>query len=123
MIRRPPRSTRTDTLFPYTTLFRSNSSLRRVLGSETLFNVLSEKRIGIMADIRSEVNGPAERLGIEIIEVRIRRADYPDATRESIYNRLKTEREHEARECRAQGSEQAQKIRADPTHQRATTEN
>jgi len=95
-----------------------NSSLRRVLGAQTLFSVLSEKRVGIMADIRSEVNGPAERLGIEIIEVRIRRADYPDATRESIYNRMKSEREREAREFRAQGFEQAQKIRADADKQR-----
>lgn len=95
-----------------------NSSLRRVLGNQTLFNVLSEKRVGIMADIRSEVNGSAERLGIEIIEVRIRRADYPDATRENIYNRMKSEREREAKEFRAQGFEQAQKIRADADKQR-----
>lgn len=95
-----------------------NSSLRRVLGNQTLFNVLSDKRVGIMADIRQEVNGPAERLGIEIIEVRIRRADYPDATRENIYNRMKSEREREAREFRAQGFEQAQKIRADADKQR-----
>lgn len=95
-----------------------NSSLRRVLGSQTLFTVLSEKRVAIMAEIRSEVNGPAQRLGIEIIEVRLRRADYPDATRENIYNRMKSEREREAKEFRAQGYEQAQKIRADADKQR-----
>src|SRR3546814_16919876 len=71
-----------------------------------------------MADIRSEVNGPAERLGIEIIEVRIRRADYPDATRESIYHPMKSERESEASEIRAQGPEQAQKIRVGAEKQR-----
>lgn len=95
-----------------------NSSLRRVLGSQTLFNILSEKRVAIMAEIRSEVNGPAQRLGIDIIEVRLRRADYPDATRENIYNRMKSEREREAKEFRAQGYEQAQKIRADADKQR-----
>ena len=95
-----------------------NSSLRRVLGSQTLFDILSEKRVGIMAKIRSEVNGPAQRLGIEIIEVRLRRADYPDETRENIYNRMKSEREREAKEFRAQGFEQAQKIRADADKQR-----
>ncbi|MEQ8814574.1 MAG: protease modulator HflC [Thalassobaculum sp.] len=95
-----------------------NSSLRRVLGSQTLFDILSEKRVGIMANIRSEVNGPAQRLGIEIIEVRLRRADYPDETRENIYNRMKSEREREAKEFRAQGFEQAQKIRADADKQR-----
>ena len=95
-----------------------NSSLRRVLGSQTLFDILSEKRVGIMAKIRSEVNGPAQRLGIEIIEVRLRRADYPEETRANIYNRLKSEREREAKEFRAQGFEQAQKIRADADKQR-----
>lgn len=95
-----------------------NSSLRRVLGNQTLFDILSAKRVGIMADIRSEVNGSAQRLGIEIIEVRIRRADYPEATRDNIYNRMKSEREREAKEFRAQGFEQAQKIRADADKQR-----
>lgn len=95
-----------------------NSSLRRVLGNQTLLSVLSDKRVGIMSDIRGEVNSSAARLGIEIIEVRIRRADYPDATRENIYNRMKSEREREAKEFRAQGFEQAQKIRADADKQR-----
>lgn len=94
------------------------SSLRRVLGNQTLFDVLSEKRAGIMANIKSEVNDEAIRFGIEIIEVRIRRADYPDAIRENVYNRMNSEREREAREFRAQGNEQAQKIRADADKQR-----
>lgn len=96
-----------------------NSSLRRVLGNQTLFDVLSEKRAGIMANIKSEVNSTAaERFGVEIIEVRIRRADYPDATRQNIFDRMTSEREREAREFRAQGNEQAQKIRADADKQR-----
>lgn len=95
-----------------------NSSLRRVLGNQTLFDVLSEKRAGIMTNIRSEVNESAGRFGMEIIEVRIRRADYPDQTRDSIFNRMTSEREREAREFRAQGAEQAQKIRADADKQR-----
>ena len=69
-----------------------NSSLRRVLGNQTLLQVL--------------------------IEVRIRRADYPDATRENVYNRMISEREREAAQFRAEGSEQAQKIRADADKQR-----
>jgi len=96
-----------------------NSSLRRVLGNATLFDILSDKRAGIMTDIRSEVNQTAaERFGVEIIEVRIRRADYPDATRQNIFDRMTSEREREAREFRAQGNEQAQKIRADADKQR-----
>lgn len=94
------------------------SSLRRVLGNQTLFDVLSEKRAAIMANIKREVNDEAKRFGIEIIEVRIRRADYPNAIRENIYNRMTSEREREAREFRAQGNEQAQKIRADADKQR-----
>jgi len=95
-----------------------NSTMRRVLGSATLFDVLSERRVSIMANIRASVNESATRLGIEIIEVRVRRADFPDAIRETTYNRMKSEREREAREFRAQGSEQAQKIRADADKQR-----
>ena len=95
-----------------------NSSMRRVLGNQTLFDILSEKRAGIMTDIRREVNDSAQRFGTELIEVRIRRADYPDATRQNIFDRMSSEREREAREFRAQGSEQAQKIRADADKQR-----
>lgn len=95
-----------------------NSSLRQVLGNQTLIDVLSEKRAGIMTDIRAEVNESAKRFGMELIEVRIRRADYPDATRQNIFDRMTSEREREAREFRAQGNEQAQKIRADADKQR-----
>lgn len=95
-----------------------NSTMRRVLGSATLFDVLSERRVGIMSDIRSNVNEAASRLGIELIEVRVRRADFPEAVRDTTYNRMKSEREREAREFRAQGFEQAQKIRADAEKQR-----
>ncbi|AHC73653.1 hflC protein [Candidatus Endolissoclinum faulkneri L5] len=95
-----------------------NSSLRRVLGNQTLADVLSKKRARIMTNIKTEVNDSAQRFGMEIIEVRIRRADYPDATKQNIFDRMTSEREREAREFRAQGSEQAQKIRADADKQR-----
>lgn len=95
-----------------------NSSLRQVLGNQTLIDVLSEKRAQIMTDIRAEVNESAKRFGMELIEVRIRRADYPDATKQNIFDRMTSEREREAREFRAQGNEQAQKIRADADKQR-----
>ena len=95
-----------------------NSTLRRVLGNETLKEILSNKRIAIMADIRQQVNAAVDRFGIEIIEVRLRRADYPKETSNNIYDRMKSEREQEAREFRAQGAEQAQQIRADADKQR-----
>lgn len=95
-----------------------NSTLRRVLGNETLKEILSNKRVAIMADIRQQVNAAVDRFGIEIIEVRLRRADYPKETSSNIYDRMKSEREQEAREFRAQGAEQAQQIRADADKQR-----
>ena len=95
-----------------------NSTLRRGLGNETLKEILSNKRVAIMADIRQQVNAAVDRFGIEIIEVRLRRADYPKETSNNIYDRMKSEREQEAREFRAQGAEQAQQIRADADKQR-----
>ena len=95
-----------------------NSSLRRVLGNETLLSILSDQRISIMASIRQQANDGARPLGMELVEVRIRRADYPEETSLNIYNRMKSEREREAKEFRAQGQEEAQKIRADADKQR-----
>ena len=95
-----------------------NSALRRVLGNETLLSILSDQRISIMASIRQQANDGARPLGMELVEVRIRRADYPEETSLNIYNRMKSEREREAKEFRAQGQEEAQKIRADADKQR-----
>ncbi len=95
-----------------------DSSVRRVLGGATLIDILSEKRSGLTASIREEVNASANSLGLDIIDVRIRRADYPDATSQNIFNRMKSEREREAKEFRATGEEEAQKIRADADKQR-----
>lgn len=89
-----------------------NSALRRVLGNVTLLAVLSEERANVMAEIRNQVNQEAQRFGMEIVDVRIRRADLPEATSQAVYDRMRSEREREAREARAQGSEQAQQIRS-----------
>ena len=90
-----------------------DSSVRRVLGGTTLVDLLSSARSAIIREISSEVNRSAKSLGLEIVDVRIRRADYPDATSQNIFNRMKSEREREAKEFRATGEEEAQKIRAD----------
>jgi membrane protease subunit HflC len=95
-----------------------NSSLRRELGNQTLKGILSEDRVHIMASIRAVVNQSVDRFGIEIAEVRMRRADYPEETSQNIYNRMKSEREREATEFRAKGQEEAQRIRADAAKQR-----
>lgn len=89
-----------------------NSSLRRVLGSATLLAVLSEERARIMTDIRNQVNGEAKRFGIEIVDVRIRRADLPEETSQAIFARMRSERVREASEARAQGQEQSQQIKS-----------
>ena len=90
-----------------------DSSVRRVLGSETLASILTGERESINGSIRDEVNASVDSLGIEIIDVRLRRADYPESTSQNIFNRMKSEREREAKEFRATGDEEAQKIRAD----------
>ena len=89
------------------------SSLRRVVGRVTLDELLSEERSNIMENIKIEVNNEASRFGIEIVDVRIRRADLPEANSQAIYERMISERVREAKEFRAKGSEIAQKIRAE----------
>lgn len=88
------------------------ASLREVLGSATQVEVLSEARAGIMDLIREAVGRRAAALGIEIVDVRIVRADVPQGTVQSVFDRMASEREREAREFRAQGDELSQQIRA-----------
>jgi len=94
------------------------SSLRRVLGSETLLDVLSNQRTRIMASIRTQVNDEMHGFGVEIVDVRIRRADLPDENREAILQRMQSERKRVAAQARAEGAEAAAKIRADADRQK-----
>ena len=84
-----------------------NSRLRNVLGKQSLATLLSEERGRQMAIIQEGVNEEAKKFGIEIIDVRIKRADLPQANSEAIYKRMQTEREREAKEFRARGAEMA----------------
>jgi len=84
-----------------------NSRLRSVLGKHSLATLLSEDRTKQMAVIQDGVNTEAEKFGITIIDVRIKRADLPQANSEAIYKRMQTEREREAKEFRARGAEMA----------------
>jgi len=84
-----------------------NSRLRSVLGKQSLATLLSEDRTKQMAIIQEGVNDEAEKFGIKIIDVRIKRADLPQANSEAIYKRMQTEREREAKEFRAKGAEMA----------------
>jgi len=84
-----------------------NSRIRSVLGKQSLATLLSEERSAQMAIIQEGVNVEAEKFGITIIDVRIKRADLPQANSEAIYKRMQTEREREAKEFRARGAEMA----------------
>jgi len=84
-----------------------NSRIRSVLGTQRLQTLLSADRTNQMALIQDGVNTEAEKFGIKIVDVRIKRADLPPANSEAIYRRMQTEREREAKEFRAKGAEMA----------------
>jgi membrane protease subunit HflC len=95
-----------------------SGSLRRVLGSVTLNDILSEKRAAIMRQIRDEVAAEAKRFGINVVDVRLRRADLPVENSEAIYARMQSEREQQARQYRGEGAEAAQTVRANAERER-----
>lgn len=88
------------------------SSMRIVLGAEEFVTLLSGERSTLMARIAEQMNLKAGDLGVEIVDVRIKRADLPEANKNAIFNRMQTERQREAREERALGDEEARRITA-----------
>jgi membrane protease subunit HflC len=93
------------------------ASLRRVLGSSSFEAVVRDKRDALMQDITRQVNGEAQGLGITVADVRIKRADLPEANSQAIYRRMQTERQRQASEIRAQGEEASRRIRANADRQ------
>jgi membrane protease subunit HflC len=89
-----------------------NSALRRVLGESTFIQVVRDERSNLMGRIRDQLNREAQNYGIDVVDVKIRRADLPEANSQAIFQRMQTERQREAAEIRAQGAEQAQRTRA-----------
>ncbi|MBS0537338.1 MAG: protease modulator HflC [Proteobacteria bacterium] len=89
-----------------------NSEIRSVLSGVPLHAVLTEQRAHLMADITKRVNSKIQNQGVEVIDVRIKRADLPQANSQSVYNRMKTDREREAGQLRAEGDEENQRIKA-----------
>ncbi len=89
-----------------------NARIRGVLGKEELQTLVSKDRARLMDQITKDVNNEASKLGIEIIDVRIKRADLPQANSEAIYRRMQTERQREAKEFRAEGAEIAQTVKS-----------
>src|SRR6056300_1291381 len=84
-----------------------NSRIRNVLGQQELQTLLSKDRSKQMSLIQEGVNTEAQKFGIKIVDVRIKRADLPQANSDAIYRRMQTEREREAKEFRAKGAEMA----------------
>ena len=89
-----------------------NSALRRVLGAATLADAVRNKRAELMAQMRDQLDRDAQPFGIHIVDVRIRRVDLPEQNSQAVYQRMQTERQREAAEFRAQGSQKSQEIRA-----------
>ncbi len=98
-----------------------NSSARNVLATFTLLELLSEKRTEIMKKISEAVKQDAAQIGVEVADVRIRRADLPIEVSQAINDRMKTERIREAKGYRADGEKKAQEIRATAEKQATIT--
>lgn len=93
----------------------TNSALREALGRATTPEIVSGRRSELMQAIEVDVarRAQASRYGVEILDLRIRRADYPEANREAVYRRMQSDRQREAQTLRATGEREAARIRAD----------
>jgi membrane protease subunit HflC len=90
----------------------TNSAMRNVLASASRDAIVRTDRAALMNNIQEDVNRQAQSLGIELIDLRLTRVDLPNANSQAVYQRMRTEREREAADLRANGQQQAQMIRA-----------
>lgn len=95
-----------------------NSGLREEFGKRTVHDVVSGEREEIMAEVRSKADAELRTMGVQIVDVRLKRVDLPPEVSESVYRRMETERKRVANELRSQGAAEAEKIRADADRQR-----
>jgi membrane protease subunit HflC len=95
-----------------------NSGLREEFGKRTVHDVVSGERDKIMSDVQKKADIDARQIGVEIVDVRLKRVDLPPEVSESVYRRMETERKRVANELRSQGAAEAEKIRADADRQR-----
>jgi membrane protease subunit HflC len=89
-----------------------NAALRRVLGEATLIHVVRDDRAALMARVRDQLDREARDLGIEVVDVRIRRADLPEQNSQAVYQRMQTERQRQSASIRGEGSQKSQEIKA-----------
>lgn len=97
---------------------RINTGLRDEFGRRTIQEVVSEDRYQLMDELTKEADRQASELGIEVVDVRVKKIDLPPEVSESVYERMRAERERVARDLRAKGGEAAERIRADADRQR-----
>ena len=95
-----------------------NSGLREEFGRRSVHDVVSGRRDKIMEDVQKKADADARQIGVEIVDVRLKRVDLPPEVSESVYRRMETERKRVANELRSQGAAEAEKIRADADRQR-----
>jgi membrane protease subunit HflC len=100
---------------------RVNTALRDEFGKRTIQEVVSEDRLELMTTLTKKIDANAAELGIEVVDVRVKKIDLPPEVSESVYQRMRAERERVARDLRAKGSEAAERIRADADRQRTVT--
>lgn len=95
-----------------------NGALRRVLGSAPSSEIISGQRAALMRAIAEDMQDEAKQLGVQVVDVRIRQADLPQAVAERVFERMRTERAKVAAQARAEGQEQATRIRAEADRER-----
>lgn len=95
-----------------------NASLREEFGKRTVHDVVSGERDQIMEQMREKADLDARKIGVEIVDVRVKRVDFPPEISESVYRRMEAERKRVANELRSEGSAEAEKLRADADRQR-----
>jgi membrane protease subunit HflC len=93
------------------------SSLRRVLGGATFQEIVRDKREDLMKRIAKQVNEDGKEFGLEVVDVRIKRADLPEQNQKNVFERMRAERQREAAEIRAEGTGASSKIKADADRQ------
>jgi membrane protease subunit HflC len=95
-----------------------NAGLREEFGKRTVHDVVSGERDKVMEDMREKADLDARKIGVQIVDVRVKRVDLPTEVSESVYRRMEAERKRVANELRSEGSAEAEKIRADADRQR-----
>ncbi len=98
-----------------------NSTMREEFGKRTINDVVSGERDKIMEVLRTKADFDARKIGVEVLDVRLKRVDFPSEISESVYRRMDAERKRVANELRATGNAESEKIRADADRQREVT--